>query len=172
MRRDVAALRQQARSLRDASASRAADKECHINETVEREQRVKQLEGEVGRLRVAAADRAALEVEVQRLRGEHASLLKERSSKESESNDRALSAELAAKELEVEVDRLRAAAASVEDLEARTEHLQRELAQRKATERDLSREVERLRDEARGVDRDESARLRREATERIQAERD
>ena len=172
LRSDVEALRQQARSLRDASAARAADKERHINETVEREQRLKQLEGEIGRLRVAAADRAALEVEVQRLRGEHASLLKERSSKESESNDRALSAELAAKELEVEVDRLRAAAASVEDLEARTEHLQRELAQRKATERDLSREVKRLRDENRGIDRDESARLRREATERIQAERD
>ena len=45
--------------LRDASAARAADKERHVNETVEREQRLKQLEGEVGRLRVAAADRAA-----------------------------------------------------------------------------------------------------------------
>ena len=174
LRGDVDELRQQARALGDASAARASDAQHTITETVAREQKVKELEADVARLRVAAADRAALEVEVQRVRGEHAALLQDRSREGDQSVDRALSAELAAKELEVEVDRLRAAAQAGEDLSSQNERLTCEVAQRKATERDLSREVERLREAASGNGdlAAESSRLRKEATERIQAERE
>jgi len=174
LRGDVDELRQQARALGDASAARARDAQHTITETVAREQKVKDLEADVARLRVAASDRAALEVEVQRVRGEHAALLQDRSREGDQSVDRALSAELAAKELEVEVDRLRAAAQAGEDLSSQNERLTREVAQRKATERDLSREVERLREAASGTGdlAAESSRLRKEATERIQAERE